>query len=67
MFNMKQGAHQFNGWYQEWSTFAAHLGANEDTQIYAFNHNLNNGIHQKLLGVSPTPTTLAVTTNVAHI
>jgi len=36
MFNMKQGAHQFNEWYQEWSTFATHSGANKDTQIYAF-------------------------------
>ncbi len=59
MFNMKQGACQFNEWYQEWSTFAAHSGANEDTKIYVFKRNLNNGIHQKLLGVSPTPTTLA--------
>ncbi len=59
MFNMKQGPHQFNEWYQEWSTFATHSGANEDTQIYAFKHNLNNGIHQNLLGVSPTTTTLA--------
>ncbi len=31
----------------------------EDTKIYAFKQNINNGIHQKLLGVSPTPTTLA--------
>src|SRR6266404_1916949 len=57
MFDMKQGAHQFNEWYQEWSTFPACSGVNEDT--HAFKHNLNNGIHQKLLGVSPTPTTLA--------
>src|SRR6266404_1459920 len=35
------------------------LGANDDTKIFAFKRNLNNGIHQKLLGVSPTPTTLA--------
>jgi len=59
MFNMKQGAHRINDWYQEWSTFVACLGANEDTQIYAFKCNLNNWIHQKLLGVSPTPITLA--------
>src|SRR6266404_2569950 len=59
MFELKQGARRFNGWYQEWSTFTARSGANDDTKIFAFKHNLNNGIHQKLLGVSPTPTTLA--------
>src|SRR6267378_1822060 len=59
MFDLKQGARQFNDWYQEWSTFATCSGANDDTKIFAFKRNLNNGIHQKLLGVSPTPTTLA--------
>jgi len=44
MFDMKQGAQCFNEWYQEWSTFAACSGANEDTQIYAFKPNLNNGV-----------------------
>src|SRR6266404_1916012 len=59
MFDLKQGARRFNDWYQEWSTFATRSGANDDTKIFAFKRNLNNGIHQKLLGVSPTPTTLA--------
>src|SRR5882762_8920736 len=59
MFDLKQGARRFNDWYQEWSTFATRSGANDDTKIFAFKHNLNNGIHQKLLGVSPMPTTLA--------
>src|SRR6266404_3046976 len=66
MFNLKQGARQFNEWYQEWSTFATCSGANEDTKIFAFKRNLNNGIHQKLLGVSPTPTTLADLVSKAH-
>ncbi len=59
MFDLKQGARRFNDWYQEWSTFATRSGANDDTKIFAFKRNLNNGIHQKLLGVSPMPTTLA--------
>jgi len=66
MFDLKQGARRFNDWYQEWSTFATRSGANDDTKIFAFKHNLNNGIHQKLLGVSPTPTTLADLVSKAH-
>src|SRR6266436_4653988 len=31
MFDLKQGARRFNDWYQEWSTFATHSGANDDT------------------------------------
>jgi hypothetical protein len=48
----------FSEWYQEWSTHANRSGANEETKMYAFRQNIPAALHQKILGVSPAPTTL---------
>ena len=59
MHTLKMGSRPFQEWYQEWSTHATRSGANEQSKMYAFRQNLPQALHQKLLGVSPTPTTLA--------
>jgi Retrotransposon gag protein len=48
----------FHEWYQEWSTYAARSGANDATKMYAFRQALPRGLNDKLLGVTPIPTTL---------
>ena len=58
MYTSKMGGRPFNEWYQDWSTFASRSGANEETQMYAFRKALPMALHQKIMGVSPQPTTL---------
>src|SRR6266571_4929684 len=43
---------------QEWSTYASWLGANDETKMFAFRKALPQALHQKIIGVSPQPTTL---------
>jgi Retrotransposon gag protein/Zinc knuckle len=58
MHNMHMGTREFNDWYQEWSTHAARAGVDENTKMYAFRRALPQGLHTKILGVSPQPTTM---------
>ena len=58
MYTSRMGTHHFSEWYQEWSTYALHSGANEETKMFAFRKALPQALHQKILGVSPQPTTL---------
>ena len=59
MYTSRMGTRPFNEWYQDWSTYAARSGANEETQMFAFRKALPMALHQKIIGVSPQPTTLA--------
>jgi hypothetical protein len=58
MYTSKMGGRPFYEWYQDWSTYASRSGANEDTQMFAFRKALPMALHQKIMGVSPQPTTL---------
>jgi hypothetical protein len=58
MHTLRMGGRPFQEWYQEWSNHATRSGANEETKMYAFRQNLPLALHQKILGVSPAPTTL---------
>jgi Retrotransposon gag protein/Zinc knuckle len=58
MYTSKMGNRHFNEWYQEWSTHASRSGANEETKMFAFRKALPQPLHQKIIGVSPQPTTL---------
>jgi hypothetical protein len=59
MYMSKMGNRPFNEWYQDWFTYASRSGANEETQMFAFRKALPMALHQKIMGVSPQPTTLA--------
>ena len=59
MHTFRQGLKPFNEWYQEWSTYANRAKVDEQTRMFAFRKNLNPALHQKLLGISPLPDTLA--------
>jgi hypothetical protein len=58
MHSLCQGNCPFNEWYQEWSTHASCARVDKSTRMYAFRVNLNQGLHTKLLGLSPQPATL---------
>ena len=56
---MRMGNREFNNFYQEWSTHASRSGVDNHTKMYAFRQALPQALHNKILGVSPQPTTLA--------
>jgi hypothetical protein len=58
MHSLRQGSRPFQDWYQEWSTHANRAGVDATTKMYAFRRMLNQTLHQKILGISPAPTTL---------
>jgi hypothetical protein len=58
LHTLKMGNKPFSEWYQEWSTHANRSGANDETKMYAFRQNIPTALHQKIIGVSPPPTTL---------
>ena len=58
MHTLKMNNRPFSEWYQEWSTHASRSGANETTKMYAFRQNISSVLNNKILGVSPTPTTM---------
>ena len=58
MHSSKMGGRPFQEWYQDWSTYASRSGANEETKMFAFRKALPIALHQKIMGVSPQPTTL---------
>jgi hypothetical protein len=55
--HVRSGEHSSS--HQEWSTHANRSGANEETKMYAFRQNIPGALHQKIIGVSPPPMTLA--------
>jgi hypothetical protein len=57
IWTIKMGNRPFHEWYQEWSTYAARSAANDATKMYAFRQALPAGLNDKLIGVSPAPTT----------
>jgi len=59
MHSLCQQNRPFHEWYQEWITHANRSGANNQTKMFAFCHNIHPSLHMKLLGVSPIPTTLS--------
>ena len=58
MYTSRMGVRPFSEWYQEWSTYAARSGANEETQMFTFRKALPMALHQKIMGITPQPTTL---------
>jgi hypothetical protein len=54
------GGKEFNVWFQEWSQHKHHSQVDEATKMYAFRKNLNPSLHQKIIQITPQPTTLAV-------
>jgi len=58
MHSHQMGANDFATWFQEWSTKARHTGVDETTKMWAFRYNLPTILQQKLLTLSPQPTTL---------
>jgi len=58
MYTSKMGGRPFNEWYQEWSTYTSRSRANDETKMFAFRKALPQALHQKIIGVSPQPTTL---------
>jgi hypothetical protein len=58
MHMSKMGQRPFDEWYLEWSTYAARSRANEDTKMFAFRKAIPQALHQKIIGVSPQPTTM---------
>src|SRR5260221_4877638 len=59
MHNLPMGNQEFNEWFQEWSLHTRRANTDEPTKMYAFRRNLNQGLHQKIVSISPQPTTLA--------
>ena len=58
MYTLKMGNRPFNEWYQEWSTHASRSGANDETKMFAFRRAIPVALHNKIVGLSPQPTTL---------
>ena len=57
--NTPQKNREFNEWYQEWSKYARRANIDDATKMYAFRSALNAALHNKILQLSPMPTTLA--------
>jgi hypothetical protein len=53
------GGREFNIWFQEWSQYECCSQVDEATKMYAFRKNLNPSLHQKIIQITPQPTTLA--------
>jgi hypothetical protein len=66
MHTYYQGKLPFNEWYQKWSHHASRATTDERTKMYAFRKNINPALHQKILGITPTPTTLAALVKAAR-
>jgi hypothetical protein len=58
MFTTKMGNRPFLEWYQEWSSYASRAEANEITKIHAFKSVIPEDLHNKLIAMTPQPTTL---------
>jgi len=60
------GSREFNEWYQEWSMYARRANIDEQTRMYAFRKNLNQLLHQKIILMSPQPTTMTALVEAAR-
>src|SRR5579863_5051832 len=58
MHNTFQRDLDFGKWYQIWSQYARRAGVDDTTKQYAFRRCLHPSLQQKLLNVTPAPTTL---------
>jgi hypothetical protein len=66
MFTTKMGDRPFLEWYQEWSSHASRAEANEITKIHAFKSVIPGDLHDKLIAMTPQPTTLDGLVNTAR-
>jgi hypothetical protein len=66
MFTTKMGDCPFLEWYQEWSSHASRAEANEITKIHAFKSVIPGDLHNKLIAMTPQPTTLDGLVNAAR-
>ena len=67
IWNLKMGNCPFHDWYQEWSTYTSRSNANDATKMFAFCQALSQGLNDKLVGVSPAPTTFDDLVDKAHL
>ena len=58
MHNSPMGNQDFNTWYQLWSSYTRETNADEESKMFAFRRNLNQGLNTKLAMITPQPTTL---------
>jgi len=58
MHNTSMGTKDFATWFLDWSTQARRTGADETTKMWAFRRALPAALQNKLLMLSPQPTTL---------
>src|ERR1700741_5369720 len=58
MHNSPMGNQDFNTWYQLWSSYARETNADEESKMFAFRRNINQGLNAKLAMITPQPTTL---------
>ena len=58
MHSLRMGNREFNEWFQEWSAHCHRANIDEGTKMYAFCRALNQALNQKLVNISPQPTTL---------
>jgi hypothetical protein len=58
MHNLPMGQQDFNAWYLNWSMHARRANVDAATTMYAFRKNLNPVLHNKIISLSPQPTTL---------
>jgi len=58
MHNTSMGTKDFATWFLEWSTQARRTGADETSKMWAFRRALPPALQNKLLTLSPQPTTL---------
>ena len=58
MHSLRMGNREFNDWFQEWSAHCRRANVDEGTKMYAFRQALNQALNQKLVNISPQPTTL---------
>jgi hypothetical protein len=56
--SLSMGGKEFNVWFQEWSQYERCSQVDEATKMYAFRKNLNPSLHQKIIQITPQPTTL---------
>jgi hypothetical protein len=66
MFTTKMGDRPFLEWYQEWSSHASRAEANEITKIHTFKSVIPEDLHDKLIAMTPQPTTLDGLVNTAR-
>jgi hypothetical protein len=59
IYNTPMHQWEFNEWYQEWLTYATRAGVDERTKMYTFRRMLPRALHEKIIALSPQPTTLA--------